>query len=183
MIPLADVRVTSESLWRGVLYALPIDAVFVGILACRIKAVTFRRLKWPIAGTMAAFFFAAWAIVVCYLVWDAVYHYLFPAWSRWLLPFVYGFAFGCAGLLSWWLALRLRGSPVVNFCILVGLWGMAGHAWGVYRGLLEKPPMLQGATPASAIVFSGFEFVFYGGVILVVATLLSHLAGARHLPQ
>ncbi len=178
MLP-SDARVTSAVLWRGILVAAPVDAVFLSILAWRIRAATFRRLKWLIVATMATFFAAVWAIVVCGFFWESVYHYLFPAWSRWLLPVAYGLGFGCAGWLSWRLALYLRGSAVVNFCILVGLWGMAGHAWGVHNGLVEKPPMLRGASAEAAVLFSGFEFVFYGGVILAVAALLG-LVRERH---
>jgi hypothetical protein len=32
--------------------------------------------------------------------------------------------------------------------------------------------MLQGVSPLAAVIFSGFEFVFYGAFILTVATLL-----------
>lgn len=76
-------------------------------------------------------------------------------------------------MLSWWLALRLPGKAVIDFCALVELWGMAAHVWAVHRGLMDKPPLLRGASPEAAVVFSGFEFVFYAGVILTVAALLS----------
>jgi len=172
-MPLPDAHVTSALLWRGVLILAPVDVVLVSILAWRIEAAALRRLTWPIVGTTAVFFCAVWAILACYLFWEPVYHYFFPAWSRWLLPLAYGAGFALAGLLSCWLALRLGGNAVVNFCILVGLSGMAGHVWGVYRGLLEKPPILHGASPAAAVIFSGFEFVFYAGVILTIAALLN----------
>ncbi len=169
-------QVTSSLLWRGVLLAAPLDCVLVFFLARRIRAQVFRRLRWPITATMTLFFAALWGLVFCYLYWEPVYHYFFPAWSRWLLPFVYGAGFGCFGLLSWWLALHLRGNVVVNFCILVGVWGMVGHAWAIHRGLLEKPRMLRGASPEAVLFFSGFEFVFYACVILAIAALLH---GAR----
>jgi len=169
VVGLADAHVTSELLWRAVFVAAPVDATVVFVLTRRIDAAAFRRLKWAIAGTTAGFFAAVWAILVCSLFWEPVYHYLFPAWSRWLLPAVYGLGFGAAGLLSYFLALRVRGNCVVNFCVLLALWGMAGHAWAVRRGLMEKPPLLQGASPAAAVVFSGFEFCFYAGVILTIA--------------
>lgn len=175
MLLLPNMHVTSAVLWRSVLIAVPIDIVFVSLLARRITAVRLRQLEWLIVGTMAAFFATLWAIVVSYLFWEPVYHYFFPAWSRWLLPLVYGLGFGAAGFTSWWLSLRLRGNAAVNFCVLVGLWGMAGHVWAVHRGLLEKPPMLQGAAPEAVVVLSLFEFVFYAGVILTVADLLSRI--------
>ncbi len=173
-------HITSSLLWWSVLIAAPVDAVFLCILAWWIRPVMFRRLKWTVTATMAILFATIWAVLCCSVFWDSVYHYLFPAWSRWFLPLVYSVGFGAAGLLSWWLALWLRGNNVINFCLLVGLWGMGGHVWGVYRGLMHKPPMLQGASPAAAVVFSGFEFMFYGGVILTLATLVSHIREKFH---
>lgn len=172
---LSDIHVTSAVLWRSALIVAPVDVAFVSILAWWLGGAILRRLKWLIAGTTAAFFAVVWGVVACYLFWEPVYHYFFPAWSRWLLPLAYGLGFGCAGLLAWWLALRLRGNSVVNFCILVGLSGVAGHVWAVHRGLLEKPPMLQGASPVAAVLFSGFEFVFYGGLILTLAAVLGRV--------
>ncbi len=170
---LSGPSVTSAVLWWGVLIAAPLDAAFLWILAGQIKTGTFRRLKWPIVWTTAAYFAVVWAVVVCGFFWEPVYHYLYPAWSRPLLPVAYGLGFGCAGWISWRLALYLRGSATVFFCVFVGLWGMAGHAGGVHRGLVEKPPMLHGASAAAVVLFSGFEFVFYGGVILTIAALLA----------
>ncbi len=177
MVLLRDVQVTSTVLWRGVLVAIPIDVVLVAILSRRIRTASFRRQKWSIVSTTARFFAAIWAVIACWLFWEPVYHYFFPAWSRWLLPIAYALGFGAAGLLSWALALRLRGSAVVNFCILMGLWGVAGHMWAVHRGLMYKPPMLRGGSPEAAVVFSGFEFVFYAGLILAVAGMIDWLRG------
>ena len=174
MMWLRGVHITSVVLWRGVLLAAPIDIVFVWILASRTDANTFRARKWWIAGTTAIFFFAIWALLVCELFWEPVYHYFFPAWSRWFLPLLYGAGFGGAGLISHSLALRIRGNCIAHFCILLGLWGMAGHIWALHRGLMETPPLLQGASPVAAVVFSGFEFVFYAGVILTAAALAEH---------
>jgi hypothetical protein len=71
-----------------------------------------------------------------------------------------------------WLALRLPGNAVVNFCLLGGLWGMITHIWAVARGLVEKPPMLQGVNPVAAVVIAGFEFMFYWCIMLSIASLL-----------
>ncbi len=169
------VHITSRLLWCGVLVAAPVDVVFVSILASRISDARFRVLRWRVAVTTAAFFTGLWAVLASYLFWAPVYHYFFPEWARWLLPLAYGLGFGVAALISGHLAVSLRGSAVTNFCVLMGLWGMAGHIWAVHRGLMEKPPMLQGASPEAAIVFSGFEFVFYAGLILTVSTLLDPL--------
>ncbi len=168
-------HVTSGLLWRAVLVAAPVDVVFVSVLASRVSHARFRLLRWRLAVTTAAFFTGLWAVLASYLFWGPVYHYFFPEWARWLLPFANGLGFGAAALISGHLAMSLRGSAVVNFCVLMGLWGMASHVWAVHRGLIEKPPMLQGASPEAAVVFSGFEFVFYAGLILTVSNLLCRL--------
>ena len=53
---------------------------------------------------------------------------------------------------------------------------MASHVWAVYMGIVDKPPLLQGASPASAVFIAIFEFVFYfSGVLL--ATFIVWQAG------
>jgi hypothetical protein len=168
----AETRVTTEILWRGAILFAVIDAVFVTALARFIKPPRFRQLKWTLVATMAVFFTALMGTLLSYYYWEPVYHYFFPEWTRWLLPPVYGLLFAAVGLLSWWLALRLPGNPVVSFCLLGGLWGMTTHTWAVYRGLVEKPPMLQGASPLAAVVIAVFEFTFYWCVNLTIASLL-----------
>ena len=170
-----DMPITSEVLWQGVLLVAPIDAALILTLGLWIDDATFRRRKWLIAGVTGLFFALLWGIVACYLFWDPVYRYFFPAWSRLLLPFAYGLGFGVAAWFSCGVALRVGGNCVVSFCVLTGLWGMAGHVWAIHRGLLEKPPLLRGASTAAAVIFSGFEFMFYAGVILALSALTEHV--------
>jgi hypothetical protein len=104
--------------------------------------------------------------------WEPVYQYVFPDWSRWFIPPVYALFFGLISLLFWWLALRLSGNPVLGFLLLGGLWGSLTHVWAISRGILDKPPMLQGASPWAAIVLPFFEFIFYWCIILAVSTFV-----------
>lgn len=156
-----------------------IDAVFVLLLAWRIGSAAFRNMKWPLAFTSAVFWFALFITVMSWIFWEPVYHYVFPSWARWLVPPVYGVLFGGVSILFWWLALRIPGNVVVNYCILGGLWGMITHIWGIHRGLLDKPPMLQGVSPLSASVMPIFEFIFYWCIILSVASLFYRLRRRR----
>jgi hypothetical protein len=172
MILPSDFKITSEILWRGALIFALMDVVFVTVLAWRIRPARLRQIKWTLAATMAIFFCALWGTLASYYFWDPVYHYFFPEWSRWLIPPIYGLLFAAVGLLFWWLALRLPGNAVINFCILGGLWGMISHLWAVYRGIVEKPPMLQGASPMAAVIVAIFEFIFYWCISLSVASLL-----------
>jgi hypothetical protein len=46
---------------------------------------------------------------------------------------------------------------------------MVTHVWAVHLGIVDKPPMLQGASPVAAVVFAVFEFTLYWCIILSVA--------------
>jgi hypothetical protein len=63
--------------------------------------------------------------------------------------------------------------------VWVALWGATGaltHAYAVFaRGLLERSPMLQHLSPASAIIFATFAFGFYGFLLLLVAWRVERL--------
>ena len=166
-----DIKVTSEVLWRGTLIFALIDLGFVPLLAWRIKETRFRQLKWALVGTTAIFWSLLWAWVLDW-GWDSVYSYVFPDWIRAWLPLLQGLHFAVVGLVFWWSALRLARNPVAGFCLFGGLWGMVTHVWAVYRGIVDKPPMLQEASPVAAVVIAMFEFMFYWCIILSVAWLL-----------
>lgn len=160
-------------LWLGTLIFVTIDAVFVPILAWRINSTTFRRCKWALSFTTAIFWSALWTWGLVNF-WDSIYHYVFPAWAHWLIPPIFGLLYAGISILFWWLALRLRGNAAANFCLLGGLWGMTTHLFAVSIGIVDKPPVLQGAAPVAAVIIAIFEFMFYWCVILSVAVLLHH---------
>lgn len=179
MIP-PDFKITTEILYRGALIFAVMDVVFIPILAWRIKPEVFRRIKWALAGVTAIYWCALWAWVLDNF-WNPVYHYVFPTWSRWFIPPTYGLLFAGVCLFFWWLALRLHGNPVLNFCLLGGLWGMITHLMAISLGILSKPPVLQGAAPEAAVIIAIFEFMFYWCVILSV-TALVHLIWRKLRP-
>lgn len=173
MIP-PGFQITTEILWQGAIIFAGIDIVFIPLLIWRIKPATFRRFKWTLVGVMAIYWGALWTWVLVNF-WDPVYHYVFPAWARWFIPPIYGVLFAGVSLLFWWLALRLRGNPVLNFCLLGGLWGMLTHLMAVSLGIVSRPPVLQGAAPEAAVIIAIFEFMFYWCVILSVTTFVDYL--------
>ncbi len=169
MLP-PDTKLTSEILWRGAFIFALIDLAFVPLLAWRIKPAHFRQLRWALAGTTAIFWGSLWAWVLSW-GWDPVYSYVFPGWMRPWLPPVQGLHFAVVALVFWWGALRFP-NPVLGFCLFGGLWGMVTHTWAVYLGIVNKPPLLQGASPVAAVVIAIFEFTFYWCIILSVAWAL-----------
>jgi len=162
---LEGIKVTSEILWRAAMLFALFDFVLVAYLSRFIEPEHFRRMKWPVTVITGIFWVLIWLAMVLFF-WEPVYHYVFPSWSRWILPPLFGILFGFVGLLFWWLAMHLKGNPVTNFCLLGGLWGMITHILAIQRGLLEKPPMLQEAGVIAASVMPIFEFIFYWCVIL-----------------
>ena len=167
-----DIKLTTEILWRGTLVFALIDLAFVPLLAWRIRPARFRQLKWALVGTTAVFWCSLWAWALSW-AWDSVYSYVFPGWIRPWLPFLQGLHFAVVALIFWWGALRFP-NPILGFCLFGGLWGMVTHVWAVYLGIVDKPPMLQGASPVAAVVFAIFEFTFYWCIILSVAWALWH---------
>jgi hypothetical protein len=167
---LEGVKVTTGILWRAALLFALFDAVLVAYLARFIEPAIFRQLKLAVTLIAGIFWFLIWLVMVIFF-WEPVYHYVFPPWSRWLIPPMLGIGFAFAGLLLWWLALLFRSNQVVNFCLFGGLLGMMTHVWAIYRGILEKPPLLQGASPVATSIMPIFEFIFYWCIILGAAYL------------
>lgn len=175
MIISDDIKVTTDILWKGALYFALIDIVFVSVLTKLIKPEDLRRMKWRLVVFMAFFFFALFGSIASIIFWEPVYSYVFPGWARWIIPPVYGLLFSLVGLLFWWIAFRLPTNPVMNFCILGGFWGIITHIWAIYRGILEKPPMLHGDRPLAAIVIAAFEFIFYWCTCLGISALIGYI--------
>ncbi len=173
MIP-PDYKITTGILLQGALIFACIDSIYIPLLVWRIKPVIFRRIRWVLVGVTAVYWCALW-VWVLKTFWDPVYHYVFPAWARGIIPPAYGTLFAGVCLLFWWLALRLRGNPVLTFCLLGGLWGIITHLMAIALGIVSKPPVLQGAAPQAAIIIAFFEFMFYWCLILSVAALLYHI--------
>jgi hypothetical protein len=164
-----DLKVTSEILWRGAFFFLLVDAGLVFLLSWRIKPAASRAIKWSLVVTSAVFWCLMW-LSMSYFFWEPVYHYVFPEWARWFISPLYGLLFGAAGLLFWWVALRTPGNALVNFFLLGGLWGMLTHIWAIGRGILDKPPMLQGASPIAAVIMLILQFMFYWCIIVGIAS-------------
>ncbi len=175
MIASNDIKVTSEILWRGALLFALIDLVFVSILNKIVKPAELFIMKWKLAIVLALFFFFLFGFIVSFLFWDSVYSYVFPSWARWIIPPFYGLLFSIAGLFFWWIASRSPTSQVIIFCLLGGLWGVITHILAIHRGILDKPPMLIGASPVAALTIAAFEFIFYWCVCLTITRIILNL--------
>jgi len=182
MVLTTEPKVTTEILWQGALIFASIDVIFVSVWVWKIKPDRFHRFKWSLVITTIFFWFLIWMMMSSFF-WEPVYHYVFPGWARWIVPPVYGILFGAISLLFWWLALRIPGNAVLNFIILGGLLGMLTHIWAISRGILDKPPMLKGASPIAASIMPIFEFIFYWCIIFGITLILDKVlrSGSRNV--
>lgn len=176
MIP-PDFRVTTDLLWRGALLFALLDVALVSGLRWRLKPAFFRQLQWELLVVNALFWFCLWFGVIGYF-WESVYRYVFPDWTRWVMPFFQAGLSTLVAALAWRLANRSRLHPVLSFVLVGGAWGIVSHGWAVTRGIVDRPPPLQGASPVAAAVIAAFEFMFYGCLILIGAAAL-HLIRQR----
>ena len=148
----------------------------LSLLAWRVRPATFRQFRGELLITTAVFWCGLWLWAVGYF-WDPVYHYVFPPWSRWLLPLFQAALTASVAALAWWISGRMRLHPVLSYCLAGGLWGMLSHLCAVQLGIVAKPPLLQGANPLAAAIIAIFEFMFYWCVIIIAALLVRT---ARH---
>ena len=164
-------QITTKLLYQGALIFALLDAVLIPVLVWQVQPERFRQIKWILIIMMGIFWFGIWRWAIANF-WDTVYKYVFPDWAGSLIPVLFGLLMAVIGLSIWKLAQRFRFHPVIGYSLLGGLWGVCTHIWAVYRGIVEKPPMLQGASPVAAVVIAFFEYIFYWCIILSVAVLI-----------
>ena len=165
-----DFKITTEMLWQGALIFALLDVVYVPVLVWRVKPESFRRVKWVLAVTAGLVWFAIWRWAIRNF-WETVYIHVFPAWGEGFIPIVFGLFNALIALGLWALALRFKIHPVVGYCFVGGVWGALTHIWAVCRGIVDKPPMLLGASSVAAVVIAFFEYIFYWCVILTLSAL------------
>jgi hypothetical protein len=167
----ADIKITTELLYKGALVFALMDTVYVPLLIWRVSDEVFRRLKWMLVISAALVWFGIWSWAIGNF-WDTVYSYVFPAWAQTWIPWIALFSAGVVALCLWTLTIRSKRNFVLSFCLMGGVIGSLTHIWAVYRGVVTKPPMLQGASPLAAIVIAFFEYIFYWCTILVLAKIM-----------
>jgi len=171
-----SLKVTNEILLRGALIFAIMDVVFVAILHKLIKQEDLIKMKWKLVIVMALFFTILLGSIMSILFWESVYSYVFPSWARWIIPPFYGILFSIAGLFFWWVSIHVRKFSIMIFCLSGGLWGILTHILAIYRGILDKPPMLIGSSPVAALTIAAFEFIFYWCVCLSISRILTSLS-------
>lgn len=166
-----DIKITTELLYQGALVFALMDAVYIPLLVWRVSEDSFRRLKWALALSAALVWWGIWSWAIGNF-WETVYRYVFPLWTQTWAPWIAFVGAGAIALVLWLLTVRLNRKLVLTFCLLGGVLGSLTHIWAVYRGIVTKPPMLQGASPLGAVVIAFFEYIFYWCTILLLAAIM-----------
>jgi hypothetical protein len=165
-----DTQITTELLYTGALMFALIDAVYISLLVWRVSEDSFRRLKWALVISAALVWWGIWSWAIGNF-WETVYVYVFPAFAKTWAPWIAFVSAGAVTLGLWALSMRIKGKSVLVFLLLGGALGSLTHIWAVYRGVVTKPPMLQGASPLGAVIFAFFEYILYWCVILTLAKI------------
>ena len=163
-----DIKITTELLYQGALVFALMDAVYISLLVWRMNGESFRRLKWKLIVAAAVIWFGIWSWAIGNF-WETVYTYVFPAWAQTWVPWIAFIAAGLFAWILWTLAIQTKAKAIPVYCLLSGILGSLTHLWAVTRGIVTKPPMLQGASPLSAMTIAFFEYIFYWCVILTLA--------------
>jgi hypothetical protein len=170
MSDLSGIEITTELLRNAAIVLAVIDSLYVAALFLFVKREIFTNIKWELLVFTALLWFSIWMWAVGYF-WESVYHYVFPEWSRWLLPVFMALITAAVAGFAWKVSVGFTFHPVITYCMLGGLWGFVSHVIAVFRGITEKPPVLQGASSVAAVVFAIFEFIFYWCLTVTVSVL------------
>jgi hypothetical protein len=73
----ADVKITTELLYKGALVFALLDAIYIPLLLWRVSTETFRRLKWSLVIAAALVWYVIWSWAIGNF-WETVYSYVFP---------------------------------------------------------------------------------------------------------
>ncbi len=166
-----DVSASSQLYWASAAVAAVLDGILIGVLARTISPAGFRSLLKPLV-LLAAVFWCVLYTAAIFGFWEICYSYIFPAWVRWVAPF-YGLLMGGLAALFWWLSQQSSVHPVLLFTAFAGLHSLPGHLSGIYgREMLTRCPVLLSVSPASALVFGIFEFIFYWGLVLGLSAVV-----------
>jgi hypothetical protein len=166
--------VTSAQMWATAAAVATVDLALAAVLTHRLRPPWRPRfaptlLCVGIVGFATLFSWAFWAY------WDSCYGFALPAAAKPFAPLV-GMGIGASGWIFWRVARWTGRWAVPVFVALGGLESLPGHLNAIYRfDLLERCPLIQGVSPASALVFGIFEFGFYWSMVLTVSSLVTRI--------
>lgn len=169
---------TPQGMWTAAGVAAAADVILLVLLCRLVHAPGPDRLTRRIAIVGVVFFTGlfAWAF---WTYWTGCYGHALPGFMKPLAPAI-GALIGAVGWVFWRVARHTGRWAVPVFLLLGGAESFPGHANAIERmRLLERCPLLQGVSAASAYVFGFFEFAFYWSVVLGIAWLWTRHGASR----
>ena len=166
--------VTDATLWSGAALLVVIDAALLPLVHRLVPTSRFKRLRILVPLVSFAFWTAIWLWAMT-TFWRTVYSFVFPSALRWLLPPAFGLFYALAAAVLFRLAARLDRYAAVGFVLFGAVLGPVTHVFAVWRGIVTRPPLMSGASPAAAVAVSFPEFGLYWSVILLAALALSRI--------
>lgn len=164
-----QIVISSADFWTSSLVWGILDLGLLALLVKIFKLPSFRGALKPIA-IVSITLWSCFATALYWGFWDLFYGQILPAWARWGAPLSGFFPYLPLALLFYLLSNKLPGNPILWFCFLGGLEGIAEHLLGIYGlRILEKVPLLNGVHPLPIMVFSFFEYILYWGLLLLLA--------------
>jgi len=170
-----DVHVTTPLIWTCTGILVVLDVILILLARRLVKRDHFQQMRWLLAIAGGVFFLLVWTSVLLW-GWDWFYAYIFPGWARYLLPLLFGVGYTLLALAMGWLSLKLPGNPAINWCVLGGIEGLLSHIYAIYGlGAVSKPPIMQGVSQFSVLVFAVLEKACYWSIIMLFCELLRWL--------
>ena len=155
----------------SILVVVVFAIALMSLLLWRIKPSRFRALRWQSFSLASGIFWGVFAVVLYQVYWDSYYRYFALPYGRWLSPLA-GLFYVLVGLGLRWLAVRIPGNPILNFCLLGALESIPEHMIGIYRFHILEIPILRDVSAGEIFVFAVFEYAIYWGIVLALAILI-----------
>jgi hypothetical protein len=171
-------QATSDLFWNVTLITIVFDAPLVFIAARWVSSELFIKLKWHLAVSAFIIYAVIWGAFASVYFWEEVYQWIFPDWTRWLLPLAFGIFYGLLAAAFWHISKFAGRWQSVCFILLGCIFSLVGHGIGISRGLFQVP-LLANASAESMLTFGIFEFIFYWCAIVYLSVFLQWLI--KHL--
>lgn len=166
-----DYQMTTGLFLKASMVAALADILLLILLSKLVSRKRFMNAGRFIFLLSGLFYGFLWTIVL-HWGWDWFYMYVFPAWMK-QMGWAWGAAYAFVGWGMWWLA-RKFSRPILAWFLLGGVEGVGTHAWAIWvGGVIRKPPVIQGSSPAAVLLFACFEKIFYWLIILGLAVGVS----------
>jgi hypothetical protein len=158
-------------LWLTTLVWAIIAVALIVVIGRRGNIERLRQMPWYRLPLIAGVLWGGFAVVLIWGYWKDYYSYFIPPYVKWFAPAAALTYFVIAHGLRW-LALRLPGNPIINFCLLGGVESIPEHALGIYGFHILEIPILKDMSATSIFIFAFFEYIVYWAVVVGVALLV-----------